>query len=102
MFILYYKPSCAFSQRVIQMAENLNVSLVLKDVSESEEAMNTLMELSGKSQTPFLVDDTNNTMLDDSNDIIDHLREYGKVASPLTVMKPRVHVGGSVCESCEG
>lgn len=103
MFTLYYKPTCAFSQRVMQMAENLNVSLELKDVSESEEAMNTLLELSGGSQTPFLVDDERGVSMLESSDIIDHLREFGKGAtSPATATKPRVFVGGSVCVSCEG
>lgn len=103
MFTLYFKPSCAFSQRVLQMAENLNVSLELKDVSESEEAMSELMAIAGKSQTPFLVDSERGVSMDESSDIIDHLRQYGKaVASPIAASKPRVHVGGSTCVSCEG
>lgn len=103
MFTLYYKPSCAFSQRVLQMADNLNVSLDLRDVSESEEAMSELMEKGGSSVTPFLVDAENNVSMHESSDIIDYLREHSKgVASPIVANKPRVHVGGSVCESCEG
>ncbi len=85
------------------MAENLNVSLDLRDVSESEEAMAELMEQCGNAKTPFLVDTDLGTTLHESSDIIDHLREHGKgVTSPITANKPRVHVGGSVCESCEG
>jgi glutathione S-transferase len=85
------------------MAENLNVSLELKDVSESEEAMTELLTLSGDSQTPFLVDSERGVSMPESSDIIDHLREYGKgVASTVSVSKPRVHVGGSTCISCEG
>jgi glutathione S-transferase len=103
MFTLYYKPTCAFSQRVIQMADNLNVALDLKDVSESEEAMAELMEKGGSTLTPFLVDTETNITMHESSDIIDYLREHGKgVVSPISASKPRVHVGGSVCESCEG
>jgi hypothetical protein len=81
MFTLYYKPTCAFSQRVIQMADNLN----------------------GSTLTPFLVDTETNITMHESSDIIDYLREHGKgVVSPISASKPRVHVGGSVCESCEG
>lgn len=103
MFTLYYKPSCAFSQRVLQMAENLNVTLDLKDVSESEVAMAELMEKGGDSKTPFLVDTETGVSMYESSDIIDYLREHGKgIASPVSVSKPRIFVGGSVCESCEG
>jgi glutathione S-transferase len=104
MFTLYYKPSCAFSQRVLQMAENLNVTLDLKDVSESEEAMSELMEKGGDSKTPFLVDAETGVSMYESSDIIDYLREHKKASgtAPIAVAKPRVHVGGSVCVSCEG
>jgi glutathione S-transferase len=103
MFTLYYKPSCTFSQRVLQMAENLNVTLDLKDVSESEEAMAELMEKGGDSKTPFFVDTETGVSMHESSDIIDYLRENKQsVASPVAVSKPRVYVGGSVCVSCEG
>lgn len=84
------------------MAENFNVSLELKDISESEEALAELIALGGKEQTPFLFDSERDVKLYESSDIIDHLREFGKQTSPIVVSRPRVHVGGSVCESCEG
>ena len=85
------------------MAENLNVSLELKDVSESEQVMSELITLTGKNQTPFLVDSEQGIFLHESSDIIDHLREYGKAgAIAVSIAKPRVHVGGSTCVSCEG
>lgn len=84
------------------MAENFNVALELKDVSESEVAAAELIALGGKKETPFLVDSERNVSMYESSDIIDHLREFGKQASPIAVSRPRVHVGGSVCESCEG
>jgi glutathione S-transferase len=102
MFTLYYKPTCPFSERVIQMALNFNVALELKDISENDEAMAELMALGGKNQTPFLVDSERNVSMYESSDIIDHFREFGKQVSPVAVSRPRVHVGGSVCESCEG
>ncbi|MEN9920554.1 MAG: hypothetical protein RL538_447 [Candidatus Parcubacteria bacterium] len=102
MFTLYYKPSCAFSQRVIQMAENFNTDLELKDITESEEALAELMEKGGKDQTPFLVDSERGVSMYESSDIIDHLREFGRAAGAVEVTKPRVHVGGATCVSCEG
>lgn len=84
------------------MAENFNVSLELKDISESSEAAAELMEKGGQMQVPFLVDSERGVSMYETSDIIDHLREFGRIASPVAVSKPRVHVGGSVCESCEG
>jgi glutathione S-transferase len=102
MFTLYYKPSCAFSQRVMQMAENFNTELELKDITESEVAMAELLEKGGKEQTPFLVDSERGVSIYEANDIIDHLREFGRAATPASVVKPRVHIGGATCVSCEG
>lgn len=103
MFILYYKPTCPFCQRVLQMAENLHIPLERKDVSESEEAAAELLEKGGKATVPFLVDNERGVSMYESSDIIDYLREHGKESTASAVaIKPRVHVGGSVCESCEG
>lgn len=84
------------------MAENFNVELELKDVEESEEAMAELIEKGGKSMVPFLVDSERNVSMYESSDIIDHLREFGRTAAAASSPKPRVHVGGATCVSCEG
>lgn len=102
MLTLYYKPSCPFCQRVLQMAENLNVNLELKDVTESEEIMNELIEIGGQKQVPFLVDSEKNVKMYESSDIIEYMREGYANSGATAESKPRVHVGGSVCESCEG
>ena len=103
MFTLYYKPSCPFCQRVLQMGENLGVEFDLKDISESEEFAEQLLEKGGKKQVPFLVDTETGTSMYESSDIIDYIRENKpKSTEEKTVTKPRVHVSSSVCESCEG
>jgi len=104
MYILYYKPTCVFSQRVMQMAENFNVTLDLRDITESEEAMSELMEKGGEHKTPFFVDTESGVSMYESNDIIDYLREHvkGKVAES-SPSRPRIHMAGdAVCVSCEG
>lgn len=94
---------CPFCHRTMQMAENLGVELDLRDVDESEEALAELVEKSGKQQVPFLVDVDRGVAMPESNDIIEYLREhYAKSGSSSEVPKPRVHVGGSTCTSCEG
>lgn len=103
MLTLYYKPSCAFCQRVLQIAENLKVELVLKDVSEDEKAMSELLEKGGQSQVPYLVDTEKDVAMYESSDIIDYIREnYANTGGESVAAKPRVHVSSSVCESCEG
>ena len=102
MFTLYYKPTCPFCQRVLQMAENLNVELELKDISEDETALAELLEKGGKQQVPFLVDSEKDVSMYESSDIIDYIRENGKKSDGDSAAKPRIHVGGSTCVSCEG
>jgi glutaredoxin 3 len=103
MFTLYYKPTCPFCQRVLQMSENLGVELELKDISEDESAADELVEKGGKRQVPFLVDSETGESLYESSDIIDYMREHKpKVSGEATAAKPRVHVSNAVCESCEG
>lgn len=103
MLTLYYKPSCPFCQRVLQMAENLKVELELKDVSEDESALAELLELGGQKQVPFLVDAEKGVSMYESSDIIEHMREHhANTASSEGGVKPRVHISSAVCESCEG
>ncbi len=104
MLSLYYKPTCPFCQRVLQMAENLKVELDLKNISEDETARTELIEKGGKQQVPYLVDTEKDISMYESSDIIDYIREnyVGKTNEPTVINKPRVHVGGSVCGSCEG
>lgn len=102
MLKLYYLPTCAFCQRVIQMAENFNVELELLDISEDEKALEEILEIGGKAQTPFLVDTEKDVSMYEANDIIDYMRENYAKSGSSEVKKPRVHISNSVCESCEG
>lgn len=104
MLTLYYKPSCPFCQRVITVAQNLNINFSLKDISDDETALAELMEKGGKQQVPFLVDTEKNISMYESSDIIEYIREHyaGSAREASAAPRPRVHVGGSVCESCEG
>ena len=85
------------------MAENFNIELDLRDILESEEFLAELLEKGGDNKVPFLVDTEKGVSMYESNDIIDYLRDASKTTAPATAAaKPRVHVGGSTCVSCEG
>ncbi len=87
----------------MQMADNLGVTLELRDIDESETALAELMEKGGKSQVPYLVDEDKNVSMFESDDIIEYMREhYANFGASSEAPKPRVHVGGSTCTSCEG
>lgn len=82
------------------MTDRLNTEIEMKDISETEALAAELEERGGKRQVPYLVDTDQNVEMYESDDIIAHLQKhYGEAAAPT---KPRVHVGGSTCESCEG
>jgi len=102
MLTLYYRPTCPFSQRVLQMADNLKVEFDLKNISEDEAAAKDLIEKGGKQQVPFLVDTEKDVSMYESYDIIDYIRDNYANTGTETAKKPRVHISSSVCESCEG
>jgi glutathione S-transferase len=99
MLTLYYKPTCPFCQRVLEMAENLQVDLDLQDVSDDESVLAELIEKGGKKQVPFLVDTEKDVSMYESNDIIEHLREH---YAGTGQSKPTIHQGGATCVACEG
>ena len=101
MLTLYYKETCPFCQRVLQMAENLGVEFELKDIEEDENAT-ALIAAGGKRQVPFLVDSEKDVSMYESADIIDYIREH-YAGSASTETKPRIHnAGASTCVACEG
>lgn len=104
MLTLYSTETCPFVHRVLQVAENLKIDLDIKDISEDEAARLELIERGGKEQVPYLVDTEKSVEMYESNDIIEYIREHyaNSGATKTETAKPRVHVGGSVCESCEG
>ena len=102
MLTLYYTPTCPFSQRVMQVAENLKVEFDLKDISEDEAARAELIKRAGETETPYLVDTEKDVAVDESSDIIDYIREHYANSDGAVASAPRVHISNSVCESCEG
>lgn len=87
----------------MQIAENLGVALELRDIDESETALAELLEKGGKQQVPYLVDTDKDIAMYESSDIIEYMRDnYAQSGTSSEVSRPRVHIGGSTCTSCEG
>lgn len=101
MLSLYYKESCPFCQRVLQMAENLGVEFDLKDIQDDEAVATELVEKGGKRQVPYLVDTEKDVAMYESGDIIDYIRD-NYAGEAAAAAKPRVHMSDSTCVSCEG
>lgn len=100
MLTLYYKPTCPFCRRVLAVIDRLSLEVELKDVND-ETIKAELLTLGGQSQTPFLVDGDAGVQLYESDAIVDHLQKtYGEATA--TPSRPRIHIGESVCVSCEG
>jgi len=101
MFILYYKPSCPFCQRVLQVAENLGISFDLKDISEDSALADELIARGGKRMVPYLVNTKHGIEMYESQDIIDYIKTH-KDETGSSVSKPRIHRSNETCVACEG
>ena len=100
MLTLYYKPTCAFSRRVMAVIDRLELEVEMKNVAEADFKAE-LEEFGGRSQTPFFVDTDNDVKMYESDDIVNYLQtNYGKGDS--TPVRPRVHISDNACISCEG
>jgi len=100
MLTLYYKPSCAFSRRVLAVTDRLGLEVEMKDVTETE-IQEELINAGGKKQVPYLVDVEKGESMYESDDIVSYLQKnYGPQTTPSS--RPRVHISDNACLSCEG
>ena len=74
MPILYVRPGCPYSHKVLLEAEELGVTFELKNVNEPAIA-DELVSRGGKLQMPYLVDEEHGVEMYESEDIIAHLHE---------------------------
>ncbi len=70
---LYYRKDCPFCKKVLNFATENNIKLELRDV-EDDNNLNDLLNLGGKKQTPFLIDEEKNIQMYESDDIIEYLK----------------------------
>jgi len=99
MITLYYRPTCIFCRQVLAAVDRLSLEVTMKDISDETNAAE-LLELGGQQQVPYLVDTDTDTALYESDAIVSYLQKtYG---APVAAARPRVHVSGATCISCEG
>ncbi|MCB1106621.1 MAG: glutathione S-transferase N-terminal domain-containing protein [Chlamydiia bacterium] len=73
ILILYYNPTCPYSQKVLRFIEEIDLEVPLKNIEEDPKAKEELLHLGGKTQTPCLFID--GIPLYESQDIIDWLND---------------------------
>ncbi|MDA8596929.1 glutathione S-transferase N-terminal domain-containing protein [Candidatus Pacebacteria bacterium] len=93
MITLYYKPTCPYCQRVLGEMENLGIKANLKDISTDDAVAQELIDLGGKRQVPYLVDDEHDLKMYESGDIIEHLKAHHSGSSTAKTDEE--------CESCQ-
>lgn len=74
MITLYVKTGCPYCAQVLQVVDELNIPVTLKNIAD-EGVIDEMIELGGKQQEPFLVDDETQTLLYESDVIEQYLRE---------------------------
>lgn len=101
MVTLYSKASCPFCRRIFAVLDRLEVEFENKDISENPAFADELVARGGRLVVPYMVDEAHGVELYESDDIVAHLQKFygAPISSPV---RPRVHVGGSTCISCEG
>lgn len=73
ILVLYYKPKCPYSQKVLDFLKTTGKEIPLKNVENDAKAKDELLHLGGKHQTPCLFID--GKPLYESADIIDWLQQ---------------------------
>ncbi len=102
MLTLYYTPTCPFCQRVLDVVEDLNIKMQLKDTSIDLVAKEEMLEKGGKSQVSFLVDDERKVVLYEAGDIVSYLEEhYLGTQRSDSFNGVRIHKSDDTCQSCQ-
>ena len=75
MYQLYYFPECPFCQKVLNWIKDNNFEIELKNINETSENKEKLLELGGSGQVPFLYNQEKNIAMHESDDIIKYLSQ---------------------------
>jgi glutaredoxin len=76
MIKLYAFPSCPYCEKVRRAFHKMNFEFEEIDARPGKEANAELVELGGKSQVPFLLDEVNDVKMYESDDIIAYAQQF--------------------------
>ena len=76
MIQLYTYAQCPFCHKVRDAFAEMGVDYEEVNAERGTPGSDKLVELGGKQQVPFLVDDANGVMMYESSDIIDYAKEH--------------------------
>ncbi len=73
MYVLYYRPTCPYSKKVLKVIKELGLGIELRDIAEGCHA-EELKKRGGKQQVPYLIDRKNKVEMYESDDIVAYLK----------------------------
>ena len=73
MLELFVLENCPYCQKVMKFLEQEHMKYQKIDIS-NKESENSLIQIGGKRQVPFLIDTERNIQMYESNDIIEYLK----------------------------
>ena len=73
MLDLFVLETCPYCKKVMDFLEKENIKYRKFDIS-NKDSENSLIQIGGKRQVPFLVDNERNIQMYESNDIIEYLK----------------------------
>ena len=73
MLDLFVLETCPYCKKVMDFLEKENIKYRKIDIS-NKDSENSLIQIGGKRQVPFLVDNERNIQMYESNDIIEYLK----------------------------
>ncbi len=76
MYILYTKPTCAFSKAVEEYARHRGIPYDARDIAASDEYKKELVAQGGEARTPYLLDTETGVGMYESKQIIDYFRAH--------------------------
>ena len=70
---LFYRPTCGYCLKVLRFIQQNNMSITLKNITETPDIRQELIAIAGKTQVPCLV--VGGEAMHESDDIIEWLKE---------------------------
>ena len=82
MITLYVKTGCRYSAQALQVVDELNIPITLKNVADPGVA-DEMVRIGGMKQEPFMIDDETGVNLYEADAIGDYLRDkFGERSAP--------------------